>query len=277
VRLDAHQHFWRYSSAELPWIDARMGRIRRDFLPQDLAPELLALGFDGCVAVQARSSVAETEFLLQLSREHAFVRGVVGWVDLCANEVERELERFARDPRFKGVRHVVQDEPDERFLLREDFRRGVAALARSGLTYDLLIYPRHLEVARRFLERFPGQPVVLDHLAKPDVARGMRAPWERQLRALAAFPDLCCKVSGLVTEAAWNAWKPGDFRFYLDVALEAFGEDRLMFGSDWPVCLLAADGYRAVAELAFGWAGELSSAAREKIFGANAARFYGIA
>ncbi len=274
MRIDAHQHFWRYVPAEQGWIDERMGRIRRDFLPPDLAPELAALGFDGCVAVQARSSPAETEFLLALAREHPFVRGVVGWVDLCAADVERDLERFARDPRFRGVRHVVQDEPDPRFLLRDDFARGVSRLAPLGLTYDLLIYPRQLEAARRFVERFPHQPVVLDHLAKPPIASGERAPWERQLRALGGYPQLCCKVSGLVTEAAWNSWEPGDFRFYLDVALETFGEERLMFGSDWPVCLLAARGYREVAELVLSWAEQLPPAARAGLFGENAARFY---
>jgi L-fuconolactonase len=277
VRLDAHQHFWRYAPAELGWIDARMERIRRDFLPSDLAPELAALGFDGCVAVQARSTSAETEFLLGLAREHAFVRGVVGWVDLCAPDVARELARFARDPRFKGVRHVVQDEPDPEFLLRADFQRGVAELARFDLGYDVLVYPEHLAVARRFLERFPGQTMVLDHLAKPRIARGERAGWERDFRDLGQFPQLVCKVSGLVTEAVWNAWKPDDFRFYLDVALETFGPERLLFGSDWPVCLLAAESYRAVAELVLAWAEELPCDARVGLLGANAARVYHIA
>jgi L-fuconolactonase len=274
VRIDAHQHFWRYSKRAYGWIDEGMGRIARDFLPADLAPELAALGFDGCIAVQARSSLAETEFLLALAREHPFVRGVVGWVDLCAPGVVRELEGFSADPCFKGVRHAVQDEPDDGFLLRADFQRGIAALAHLGLTYDLLLHPRHLEVARRFARAFPQQQMVLDHLAKPAIGRAERAPWERQFRALGELPNVACKLSGLVTEARWNAWTPGDFRFYLDVALETFGEERVLFGSDWPVCLLAAGSFSQVFDLVHDWAQELSPAAREKLFGQNAARVY---
>ena len=274
VRIDAHQHFWRYAAREFRWIDSRMGRIARDFMPADLAPELAALGFDGCIAVQARASLAETEFLLALAREHAFVRGVVGWVDLCSPGVAGELERRAAEPCFKGVRHAVQDEPDERFLLRPDFLRGMHALARFELVYELLVHPRHLEVARRFAAQFSEQPLVLDHLAKPAIARGERDPWARQIRALAELPHVTCKLSGLVTEARWNAWRPADFRFYLEVALEAFGEERLLFGSDWPVCLLAAESYRQVAELVHDWSEALTPAARAKLFGLNAARIY---
>jgi L-fuconolactonase len=274
VRIDAHQHFWRYAPDEFPWIDARMARIRRDFLPADLAPELERAGFDGCVAVQARSSLEETAFLLGLARSCSFVLGVVGWVDLTAPDVGATAERASREPLLKGVRHVVQDEPDPEFLLRADFQRGVAALARFGLTYDVLVHPRHLAAARRFVARFPAQPMVLDHLAKPEIARRQRDPWERDFRALGRCPNLVCKVSGLVTEAAWRAWKPDDFRFYLDVALETFGEERLLFGSDWPVCLVAADGHAEVVELVAGWAERLSPAARAKLFGENAARVY---
>jgi L-fuconolactonase len=273
VRLDAHQHFWRYSPAEYAWIDARMGRIARDFLPPDLAPELARAGLDGCLAVQARTTLEETRTLLELAREHAFVRGVVGWVDLTAPDVERELELLASERALVGLRHIVQAEPDD-FLLRPDFQRGIAALHGTGLVYDVLIYPRQLEAARRFIAAFPAQSFVLDHLAKPDIAGGVRAPWERQFRALGAFPNLACKVSGLVTEAAWNTWKPADFRFYLDVALETFGPERLLFGSDWPVCLVAARDYAAVHGLVLAWAAELSPAERELLFGANAARLY---
>jgi L-fuconolactonase len=251
-----------------------MERLRRDFLPADLAPALEQAGIDGCIAVQARSSAVETEFLLALSREHPFVRGVVGWVDLQMPGVADELARLAEEPRLCGVRHVVQDEPDPAFLDRPAFRRGVAALARHGLVYDVLVYPRQLEAAGRFVAALPEQPLVLDHLAKPAIARGERREWERGFRALGAFPNLACKLSGLVTEAAWNAWKPSDFAFYLDVAFETFGEDRLLFGSDWPVCLLAARDYGAVHELVHGWSQRLSSTARDKLFGANAQRIY---
>src|SRR5688572_25251757 len=173
-----------------------MGRIARDFLPEDLAPELAAAGLDGCVAVQARSTPAENDFLLDLSRKHPAVRGVVGWVDLCASDVERALERLSAEPRFVGVRHVVQDEPDERFLLRPDFQRGVARLAGHGLTYDLLVHVRHLGAAREFAAAFPELPIVLDHLAKPEIARARREPWERELRALAELPHVHAKLSG---------------------------------------------------------------------------------
>lgn len=274
VRIDAHQHFWRYSAREYGWIDARMARLRRDFLPADLAPELERARIDGCLAVQARSSPAETEFLLSLAREHRFVRGVVGWVDLQAEGVADELARLAAEPLLRGVRHVVQDEPDPGFLDRPGFRRGVAALARHGLVYELLIYPHQLDAARRFVAALPEQPIVLDHLAKPAIARGGRREWERGFRALGAFPNLACKLSGLVTEAQWNAWRPAELDVYLDVALEAFGEERLLFGSDWPVCLLAAPDYAAVHGLVQEWSARLPPAARARIFGGNAQRIY---
>jgi len=275
VRLDAHQHFWRYTPAEYDWIDARMGRIARDFLPADLEPELARSGLDGCLAVQARSSLDETRFLLALSRAHPFVRGVVGWVDFTAPDVARTLATFAAERALVGLRHIVQAEPDD-FLLRPDFRRGIAALAGTGLVYDVLVYPRQLPAVRSFVAAFPGQAFVLDHLAKPAIARGEREPWESAFRALGSFPNLACKVSGLVTEAAWNTWKPDDFRFYLDVALETFGPERLLFGSDWPVCLVAARDHAEVFGLVQSWADALSPSEREGLFGRNAARLYRI-
>jgi L-fuconolactonase len=277
VRIDAHQHFWRFDARELGWIDGRMGRIRRDFLAQELWDELARAGFDGCVAVQARSSEAETDFLLDLAREHPFVRAVVGWVDLQAEDAPERIARLARAPRLRGLRHIVQDEPDPGFLERPAFRRGVAAMARHGLVYDLLIVPRQLAAAQGFVAAHAGQPIVLDHLAKPEIARRARHPWERELRALGRFPHLACKVSGLVTEAAWMDWRPAEFTFYLDVALEAFGEDRLLFGSDWPVCLVAAESYAQVLELVADWSERLTPEGRRKLFGLNAVRVYGLA
>jgi L-fuconolactonase len=275
MRIDAHQHFWRYTPAEYPWIDARMGVLARDWLPGDLAPELSRVSIGGCIAVQARADPAENDFLLGLAREHAFVRGVVGWVDLCAEGVEAELARLARDPLFVGVRHLVQDEPDDQFVLRPDFQRGLAALAGLGLTYDLLTHPRHLPAAIALVERFPEQRFVLDHLSKPDVESGTLDPWRAELRLLAESPHVACKLSGLVTQADWRAWRPADCRPYLDHAYAVFGEERVMFGSDWPVCLLAAD-YARVHALIDEWAAALSDSARAKLFGENAARFYGI-
>lgn len=275
MRLDAHQHFWKFDGDRYGWIDESMTVLRRDFGPEDLVPHLEDLALDGSVVVQARCDLDETRWLLALAREHDHVMGVVGWVDLCDADCARDLAELSREESFKGVRHVVQDEPDDEFLLRDDFRAGVARLEEFGLTYDLLIHPRHLGPAVRFVDHFPDQPFVLDHLAKPFIARGELEPWARDLRELARRPNVCCKVSGLVTEAEWNRWAPDDFTPYLDVCLEAFGEDRLMFGSDWPVCLLSAD-YTSTAGIVTAWAHALDEGQRRKLFGENAARFYSI-
>ncbi len=253
-----------------------MQRIARDFLPPDLAPQLAASQLDGCIAVQAHSSLAETSFLLGLARAHPFVKAVVGWADLCAADASEQVARLAAQPALRGLRHVVQAEPDD-FLLRADFQRGVRSLARHGLVYDILIFPRQLAAAHAFVAALPAQPFVLDHLAKPDIAKGQREPWARDLRALAAFPNVACKLSGMVTEATWGAWRPDDFRFYLDTALDCFGPDRLLFGSDWPVCLVAAHDYAAVHGLLADWSQRLSPTERNQLFGDNAARIYRIA
>ena len=276
MRIDSHQHFWRYSPAEYGWMDDRMTRIQRDFLPQDLAPLLAACGLDGAVAVQARSSLEETRFLLELAREHDCVKGVVGWADLCALDLDAVLDELCQEPLLRGLRHVVQDEPDDDFLRREDFQAGVRKLAARGLVYDILIYPRQLDAAVAFAAALPDQPFVLDHLAKPDIAGARTDNWRGGFRGLAAMDHVLCKVSGMVTEAKWNAWQPDDFRAYMDEALDAFGIDRLMFGSDWPVALLAADGYQDVYQLVADWAAQLSEDEQAKLFGGNAARFYGL-
>ena len=276
MRIDSHQHFWRYSAAEYPWMDDRMQRIQRDFLPDDLAPLLAACGLDGSVAVQARSSLEETHFLLDLAREHDCVKAVVGWADLCADDVDVTLDQLCEHRELRGLRHVVQDEPDDQFLLRTDFQRGVGKLAARNLVYDILIYPRQLDAAVAFAAALPDQPFVLDHLAKPDIAGARTDNWRGGFRGLAAMDHVLCKVSGMVTEAKWNAWQPDDFRAYMDEALDAFGIDRLMFGSDWPVALLAADGYQDVYQLVADWAAQLSEDEQAKLFGGNAARFYGL-
>jgi L-fuconolactonase len=275
MRIDAHQHFWVYRPDEYPWITDRLAALRRDFLPEHLAPLRTAAAIDGSIAVQARQSLEESRWLLGLAERHPSVLGVVGWVDLCSDAVDEPLRELSGHPKFVGVRHVVQDEPDDRFLLRPDFLRGVGRLRAFGLTYDLLIYPRQLPAALPFVRHFPDQPIVLDHLAKPAVTGGGLSPWREQVRELARAPNVCCKLSGLVTEADWLRWRAEDFRPYLDVALEAFGEDRLMFGSDWPVCLLAA-GYEQVSEIIARFTEGLGETARQKIFGDSAARFYGI-
>jgi L-fuconolactonase len=247
--------------------------LQRDHLPGDLAPLLAANGLGGSIAVQARQTVEETCWLLDLADRHPIIRGVVGWVDLCSPDVKGQLERFGTHPKFRGVRHVVQDEPDDGFMLQADFLRGLTALAEFGLTYDLLLFPRHLPVACEVVTRLPEQPFVLDHIAKPPVAAGILAPWARDLRRLAAFPNVVCKVSGLVTEAHWQDWAAADFRPYLDVVFEAFGPGRIMFGSDWPVCTVAAS-YEQVVGLVAEYAGALSPDEQAEVWGGTARRFY---
>lgn len=249
--------------------------IRQDFLPADLEKELRAHNLDGCVAVQARQSLEESRWLLELAEGASIIRGVVGWMDLCSPKVAEELNQFARQPRFVGVRHVVQDEPDDAFMLRQDFQRGIGMLRRFGLTYDLLIFPRQLPAAIALAKRFPDQPFVLDHLAKPRIKDGALAPWREHIRQLAMLPNVSCKVSGMVTEADWQHWRADDFKPYLDVAFEAFGPDRLMFGSDWPVCLLAGS-YERVFEVVQNYVGRLGTDTEAKFFGGNAAKFYGL-
>lgn len=273
MRIDAHQHFWRYSPAEYGWIGDELAALRRDFLPQDLAPLLERHGFDGCIAVQARQSLEESRWLLELCDAHPWILGVVGWVDLRSPALADELDLFADHPRFVGVRHIAQDEPDDEFLLRADFCRGVALLEPYDLAYDVLVYPRQLRAAIGLVERFPQQTFVLDHLAKPPVREGATEPWATQLRELAALPNVSCKLSGLVTEADWVRWTPRALARYLDVALEAFGVERVMFGSDWPVCLVASSWARWL-ETIEAWLGLLSPDERAAVLGGNAARIY---
>ena len=273
MRIDAHQHFWRYSAEEYDWIDDSMASLRRDFLPLDLKPELDAAGFDACIAVQARQTLEETRWLLALADENPFIAGVIGWVDLRAESVREQLAELSENPRLVGVRHVVQAEPDDRFLLRPDFLRGIAALQEFDLTYDILIYPRHLPVAVEFVSRFPQQHFVLDHLAKPFIKAQTIEPWASNIRELARFPNVFCKVSGMVTEADWTSWKPEHFQPYLETALQAFGPDRLMIGSDWPVCRVAGS-YSKVMSLVIEFLDQHAPDAREKLLGGNAQRAY---
>jgi L-fuconolactonase len=272
MRLDAHQHFWKFNTAEYSWIQPTWP-IRRDFLPDDLRPLLARTGFDGCIAVQARQNLQETRWLLALADEYSFVKGVVGWVDLRSDRVEHELEDVAKHPGLAGVRHVVQDEPDDDFMLQPNFMRGIGKLKRFNLTYDILIKPRQLPAAIKLTQRFGDQPFVIDHLAKPEIKKGKVSPWREQMFEIAKQPNVFCKVSGMVTEASWTDWKAADFRPYLDVVFEAFGVDRLMFGSDWPVCLLAGT-YENVFGIIQEYLPSLPDSAKAKIMGENAARFY---
>lgn len=279
MTIDSHQHFWTYSATEYPWIGTGMERLARDYLPADLEAVAKPEGIAGSVAVQARQSLTESRWLLALAERHPYIRGVVGWVDLRSDHVADDLAALAPHERFVGLRHVVQDEPDPRFLLGEAFVRGLEQLRQFGLTYDLLLYPPQLPAAVELVGLLPEQPFVLDHLAKPGIKPPIktsdRDQWQRDIEALARHSNVCCKLSGLVTEAAWRQWQRADFRPVLDVALDAFGPERLMFGSDWPVCLLSGE-YAEVTGIIRQFIATLSPAEQAQIWGGTATRFYGL-
>jgi L-fucono-1,5-lactonase len=274
-RIDAHQHFWRYDPAAYGWIDEAMTALRRDCLPDEAEREMAGAGFHACVAVQARQSLEETRWLLALADRHPSIAGVVGWVDLRAEDAREQLALFAGREKLVGIRHIVQSEPDDRFMLRQEFCRGLALLQEFGLAYDILVYSRHLAVVAEVVKRFPGQRFVLDHLGKPDIRHGERQGWERDLRALASCPNVWAKLSGLVTEADWTAWSPRDIRPYLDVAFDCFGADRLMIGSDWPVCTVAA-GYERTMAVIGDYLAQTPSPERDAVLGGNAQRFWNL-
>lgn len=273
MRIDGHMHFWKYTAEEYGWIDDTMKVIQRDFLPAEAKKEVEAAGFEAVVAVQARQTLEETRWLLELAGEFQFIAGVVGWVDLQSPECRAQLERFSKNRKFVGVRHIVQGEPDDRFLLKPEFGRGIALLEEFGLAYDILIHTRHLPVAVELVKKFPKQPFVLDHLAKPEIKSGKIKDWERDLRALAEQPHVFCKVSGMVTEADWKAWTPTQLERYIDSAFEAFGPQRIILGSDWPVCKVAAE-YSRVMDVFKDYIGELPEADQHAVLGGNAARFW---
>jgi L-fucono-1,5-lactonase len=276
MRIDAHQHFWIYNPAEYDWIDDSMLTLRRNFLPEDLRPQLDRSGFQGSVAVQVRQTLQETRWLLQLAEQSPSILGVVGWADLRAPDIRSQLKTLAQNPKLVGVRHIVQSEPDDRFLLQPEFLRGISALEELDLAYDILIYTKHLPAAVEFVERFPRQRFVLDHLAKPPIRSGQIDFWADGIRRLAEFPNLFCKLSGLVTEADWEHWQPEQIVPFLDVAFESFGPDRLMIGSDWPVCLVAAS-YERALQVVKTYLQAKSAECREGVLGGNAQRFWRLA
>ena len=273
MKIDAHQHFWRYDAQRDGWITDEMSVLRRDYLPDEFMEELATNGVDGCVAVQADQSERETLFLLELAAHHSAIAGVVGWVDLRSPDVRARLEYFSQFEKLCGFRHIVQSEPDDKFLLRDDFRRGIASLHEFGFTYDILIYPKQLPAAIALVEQFPEQRFVIDHMAKPLIKEDKLPSWASQMKIIAANPNVFCKLSGLVTEADWDNWAADDFRPYLDAVFEAFRPDRLMFGSDWPVCLVAGT-YRQVKQLIADHMTNFTENDKEKVFGTNAIRFY---
>lgn len=272
-KIDSHQHFWQYDPDKHGWIDDEMRVLKRDFMPPDLKKELEKVPINGCVAVQAEQSEEETEFLLGLAEEYDFIKGVVGWMDLCDDDLLRRLEHYIFNSKLKGLRHVVQDEPDDRFLMRDEFLKGIKKLIDFDLTYDILIFARHLPVAIEFANIFPDQKFVLDHIGKPEIKEGNITNWEKGIRELAQHPLMYCKVSGIITEADLDNWNPDNVRPYLDVVFDAFGTDRLMFGSDWPVCTLAGS-YEDVYRLVSNYIDEFSEQQKEMILGGNAKQFY---
>lgn len=274
-KIDAHQHFWQYDPEKHAWINDRMEVLKQNFMPPDLKKEMDKVGVGGCVAVQADQTEDETEFLLELAVKYDYVKGIVGWLDIRSENLRERLEHYAQYDAFKGLRHIVQDEPDDRFLLRPDFLRGIEVLGNFDLTYDILIYARHLPVAIEFASKFPEQKFVLDHIAKPEIKDQKIDKWAKGIREIAQHPNMWCKVSGMVTEADWKEWKPDDFKPYLDVVFDVFSSDKLMFGSDWPVCTLAA-GYSEVFQLLEEYIGSLPNEEQQLIMGKNAKKFYNL-
>lgn len=271
--IDSHQHFWHYNPKELVWMNDKMDVLKTDYLPDDLKPLMSDTNIDGTVAVQARQNLDETEWLLELADSNGFIKGIVGWVDLRSDAVTAQLKTYASHPKFVGVRHVVHDEPDDRFMLDDKFLQGIAELKAFDLTYDLLLFPKHIPIAIEVVKQFPEQKFVLDHIAKPFIKDGTLEPWSPDIRELATYDNVYCKVSGMVTEARWKDWKQADYTPYLDVVFESFGVDRIMFGSDWPVCTLSGT-YQEVVEIVRDYVERLSEDEQNRIMGANASQFY---
>jgi len=272
--IDAHQHFWKYNPETHAWIDDGMKAIRRDFLPSDLKSHLLENGIDGCVSVQADQTERETHFLLEFAENYPFIKAVVGWVDLWSNNLEERLADFSGYQKLAGFRHILQAEEPER-MLEPAFLRGIETLQKHGYTYDILIYPRHLDAAIKLVRLFPDQKFVVDHLAKPHIKNQVFEPWKSKMRELSTSGNVWCKISGMVTEADWNHWKPDDLHPYMDFIFGIFGTKRLLFGSDWPVCLLAGS-YTEVYSVLEEYLSGFSSDEKHDVLGRNAMDFYGI-
>lgn len=277
MNIDSHQHFWAINDTDYVWMGDEHASIKRDFLPADLAPLMAASGIDGCVAVQARQMIQETRWLLGLAEQNDFIRGVVGWVPLLENAGTPWLEEFATHPKLTGVRHVVHDEPDDDFILREDFNAGIKQLAQHGLVYDILIFGKHLPQTTRFVDRHPGQAFVVDHIAKPSIRKGQfDDAWAAGIRELAQRDNVSCKLSGMITEVRDAEWDTELLRPYFETIIDAFGAQRVMFGSDWPVCQLRGT-YQEWTRTVSAMVAPLSPDEQSAIWGGNAARVYGLA
>ena len=273
--IDSHQHFWHYEPAKHAWIDDAMAVIRKDFEPSDLAAVYKEHGVDGCVAVQADQTIAETDFLLKLSDEYDFIKGVVGWIDLRGANLQNQLEVYQSKQKLKGFRHVVQGEADPNFLLRPNFLSGISLLEKYNYTYDILIFPHQLGATLEFVKRFPNQKFIIDHIAKPYIKDGFFDGWAVLMREIGKQKNVFCKVSGMITEADYNLWTPEQIEPYMQLVLEAFGPERLVFGSDWPVCLVAGN-YQQVKSLVTDFISKLSESEQKRIMGMNAINFYNL-
>jgi len=273
MKIDSHQHFWRYNNVDFGWINDKMSILKRDFLPDDLFKELQSINFDGSIAVQARQNLDETKWLLDLANSNQFIKGIVGWVELCSPNIDEQLNEFSKNNKLMGVRHVVHDEQDDNFMARKDFQNGISLLEKYNLTYDLLLFPKHLELAADLVNEFPNQKFVLDHISKPLIKDQIHSPWDKSIRKLAQNPNVFCKLSGMVTEANWTSWEASDFKYYLDIVFECFGVDRLMIGSDWPVCKLTGT-YNKTMSLVFEYIKKFNEDVQSNILGENCRKFY---
>lgn len=273
MRIDSHQHFWKFDPVRDSWINDEMSLIQKDFLPADLQSILHKHRLDGCITVQSDQSLEENRFQLQLGKAHSFIKGIVGWVDLRSDELEAQLEPLKGEPLMKGFRHVLQGEARRDLMLDTGFMRGIKTIGKAGYTYDVLIFADQLKYLPAFLQAFPDQVFVLDHIAKPPIAAGSMKEWAEGIKSLKPFPNLYCKISGMVTEASWNNWQYEHFEPYIDIVTEAFGIDRLMFGSDWPVCNVAG-GYDRMISIPQQYFYKFSKDEQAKFWGGNATRAY---
>jgi L-fuconolactonase len=274
MKIDSHQHYWNFNTVDYAWMGEDMSAIQRNFSPIDFLPHLQSIDFDGSIAVQARQSIEETRWLLQLADAYPHIKGVVGWVDLCSEVAEEQIKEFSKHPKAVGVRHVIHDEEEIDFMLRPDFIRGVKLLEKYQLTYDILIFEKHLSTTNKFVSEISDSQVfVVDHIAKPFIKNRVLQPWKDEISILAKNLNVYCKVSGLVTEADWNYWSPDDIRPYLDVVFESFGAERIMIGSDWPVCLVTGE-YQEVMHVVIDYISELSVSEKDMILGGNAVKAY---
>ena len=276
MKIDSHQHFWEFADIrDTSWINDSMSVLRQDFSPTQVQPLMLENGIEGCVAVQADQTEDETHYLLGLAEKYNIIKGVVGWVDFRAPNIDERLEYFSGFKALKGFRHIVQGEKEDDFLLRKDFCDGISLLKKYNFTYDILIYPKHLKHAIKFVDKFPDQKFVVDHIAKPFIKAQAIDEWEEDLRVFGKYENVYCKMAGLVTEADWDNWSLSDFTSYISITLDIFGTNRVMFGSDWPVCLPSAS-YSEVCEIIEKNTSFLSPEEKEKLWGLNCSDFYSL-